>query len=252
MAKKRLTEDAKGKALAQVMDRSASDELWKRMDEHQRAYAESIQKFSVVFVDAPAGTGKTTIAVREGLEMLRDGKVDRIRYIRFVDGRSLKLGYLPGEQEDKERNLMLPLYEAMEECGVQPEAVDKLIELGIIEATTDTGLRGRNFRRTYLIIDEAQNAQTLADLQLVLTRLHDHGGKAVVIGHSGQEDGRIQKYTPLQLNAFQVYAYHMTKKPWATSVELLKNYRGQISQWADKVFDSLEELTSTPLVYENR
>lgn len=250
MARK-LSEDAREKAYAQIMDRRATDLLWKRMDEHQRAYAESIQKYAVVFVDAPAGTGKTTVAVREGLEMLREGKVDRIRYIRFVDGRSLKLGYLPGEQEDKEYNLMLPFYEAMEECGVQPEAVDKLMEMGIIEATTDTGLRGRNFRRTYLIIDEAQNAQHISDLQLVLTRLHDHGSKAVVIGHSGQEDGRIQKYTPFQWNAFQVYQYHMTKKPWATTVELLKNYRGQISQWADKVLETLEELAK-PVICENR
>lgn len=240
--KKRLSEDSREKALEQLMDCTASEELWNKLDSYQREYARKIEKHAVIFVDAPAGTGKTTVAVLVGLEMLRQGKVARIQYVRFVDGRSQKLGFLPGEQEDKERNLMLPFYEAMSECGIQPEAVDKLIEMGMVETSTDINLRGRNFKRTYLIIDEAQNAQNISDLQLVLTRLHDHSGKAIIIGHSGQEDGKVQKYTEHQLNAFQIYQYHMTKKQWATIAELKNNYRGVISQWADKVLDSLQEL----------
>lgn len=228
-------------ALEQIADRSTTDKLYGKLDTYQLDMDRKIEDYSVVFVDAEAGTGKTTVAVRKGLELLRQGKVDKIHYVRFPDRRSLKLGFLAGNYE-KEAGYMHPFYEAVAECGIQKEAVDTLIERGIIETSTDIHLRGRNMQGVFLIIDEAQNAQDLSDLKLVLTRLHDHRGKGVVIGHSKQTDSRVELYTKHRLNAFQVNAFHMTRKPWATRAHLLINYRGEISKWADRVEESLAML----------
>jgi phosphate starvation-inducible protein PhoH len=197
-----------------------------------------IEDLSVVFTDAEAGTGKTAVAVRKGVELLRQGKISRIHYVRFPDKRSLKLGFLAGNYE-KEAGYMYPFYEAMQDCGVQEEAVMRLITAKYIDTSTDIHLRGRNMRGTYLIIDEAQNAGDLTDLKLVLTRIHDHRGKAVVIGHSKQTDSRVELYTKHKLNAFQVNAFHFSRKPWAGRAHLRNNYRGEISKWADRVEESL-------------
>jgi len=240
--KRHMEEKVETLALEQIADRTETDKLYNKFDPYQREMDRKIEEYSVVFVDAEAGTGKTTVAVRKALEMLRQGKVNKIHYVRFPDKRGQKLGFLPGEKEDKEAVYMYPFYDAMAECGIQEAAVDKLIEKGIIELSTDINLRGRNLKGVFLIVDEAQNAEELGDLKLVLTRLHDHRGKGVVIGHSKQVDGRVRLYTKHRLTSFQIYRYHMTKKPWATTAHLMMNYRGEISKWADRVEESLPEI----------
>lgn len=242
--RKRLSQDY-GKerdVFAELYNLDATQALWDKLDSYQRVYASAMDKYEVVFTDAVAGTGKTTIAVLKALDYLRRGKVKRIAYVRFPDSRSLRMGFLTGDKEEKESGYMVPFYDAMIECGVQPSAVDLLRTKEVIELTTDIHMRGRNLKDTFLIIDEAQNSQGIEDLQLVLTRIHDDGGRAVVIGHSKQVDGKIQRYGKQKLNAFQVYQYHFTKKSWAAKCELPNNYRGKISQWADKVWESVKEL----------
>jgi phosphate starvation-inducible protein PhoH len=229
------------KAVAALMNAGHTDRLWKKLDVHQRAYVEAIRKHIVTFVDAAAGTGKTTVAVMEGLNMLRSGQVDQITYMRFPDPRSGNLGYLPGFVEDKVRPMMAPFYEALAECGLQPEVVAELCAKGTLEMVTDTYMRGRN-KRTYLIIDEAQNARSAVDLQLILTRLHDDRSRGIVIGHSEQVDGKVERYGTERLIAFQVYQQHMRKKSFTATVDLPNNYRGKVSQWADKIGITLSEL----------
>ena len=112
----------------------------------------------------------------------------------------------------------------------------------LIELTTDIGMRGRNLKNTFVIIDESQSG-TIKDLQLVLTRLHD-SSKCVLIGHSGQMDSDI----PLILRGntertpFEIYIEHLTKKPWAVKCELPINYRGKISKWADEIQKTIQEV----------
>jgi phosphate starvation-inducible protein PhoH len=229
------------RTMSALMYAGHTDKLRKRLDEHQRAYAEAICSHTVTFVDAPAGTGKTTIAVMVGIEMLRRGEVDQLTYLRFPDSRNGNLGFLPGDPNDKVRPLMAPFYEALAECGLQDEAVEMLRTKGMIETVTDTYMRGRN-KRAFLIIDEAQNARGVTDLQLVLTRLHDDRSRGVIIGHSDQVDGKVERYGSDRLNAFQVYHRHMLKKGFTATVDLPNNYRGKVSQWADKIKDTLTEL----------
>lgn len=244
---KQASEDKEERqAIDQIMNTQATDTLWERFDSYQRDMDRAIDAHSVVFVDAEAGTGKTTIAIRKGLELLRQGHVQRIHYVRFPDRRSLKLGFLAGNYE-KEAGYMHPFFEALNECGVQNEAATSLMAHDMLTTSTDIHLRGRNMKGTFLIIDEAQNAEDLGTLKLTLSRLHDHRGKGVVIGHSRQVDSRVELYTKHKLNAFQVTAFHFTRKPWATKAHLINNYRGEISKWADRVEESLAILEAMEL-----
>lgn len=224
----------------EYLEGTLTPEWWHKADKHQVAYAEATEYFDVVMVDAKAGTGKTTIAVMKALELLKRGSVDIIRYVRFVDQRTQSLGFLKGNDDEKEKGFMYPFYEAMEECGLQREAVEALKTAGIIELSTDIHLRGRNMKRTFLIIDESQNG-AIEDMRLVLTRLHETG-KGVVIGHSKQVDRKLPKYGKDKLIPFQVYQRHMAKKPWTKLITLEKDHRGRISQWADEIEITLKEL----------
>jgi phosphate starvation-inducible protein PhoH len=212
--------------------------LYGKLDEHQKHYYNSMMDKTVICVNAPAGTGKTTLAVMAGLEMLRIHRVKHLFYIRFPDCRSLKLGYLPGEQQDKELIYMYPFLEACESLGVSREQVALLESKGIIEMTTDVSMRGRNMESCFVILDESQNAN-ISDLQLVLTRLHDNS-KCVLIGHSGQVDGRVENIQGL--TPFEVYIKHITKKSWGMQCALPKNYRGKVSSWADRIQETIQEI----------
>ena len=213
---------------------------WRKADTYQRKYDAAIDFAKVVMVDAEAGTGKTTIAVKKGLEYLSKGLVSCIAYIRYVDGRTMKLGALPGSLGEKEHGFMYPFYEALEECGLSEEQILELQAKKLIEASTDIFWRGRNMKDTFLIIDECQNG-SIEDMQLILTRLHD-AGKGLAIGHSAQVDRKLPRYGPDKLLPFQVYQLHMAKKPWTKLIHLENNYRGEISQWADKVKLTIQEL----------
>lgn len=210
-------------------------------DAEQRKYLKAIDTSSVTFVDAPSGSGKTTLAVERAFDALRKGKADHVVYIRLVDDRYLQNGYHSGNLEEKTQKLFVPFFNALDELKVSKQAREMLFKAEKVSLETDTALRGTNMKRTFLIIDEAQNAKDIDTLRLILTRLHDEGGTAVVIGHSGQQDNKkvqtVAGYTP-----FQLYAYHMAKKTFTSVCKLTKNYRGEISQWADNVEESIQEL----------
>lgn len=214
-----------------------------RPDEHQTHCLNTIQTTPVTFIDAPAGTGKTTLAIHEGFEALRKGLCQRIVYIRFPDDRYMKQGFLPGTLEEKEAQLFHPFFDALSELNVSEQSLKLLRNQEQVLLTTDTTMRGRNLKHDFVIIDEAQNARRIADIQLILTRIHDEGGRAVVIGHSGQQDNKgVELTEKRKLTPFQAYMYHMTKQNFAKECKLLNNYRGKISQWADKIQESLDEL----------
>jgi phosphate starvation-inducible protein PhoH len=223
-----------------MFDTKQMDKLYRKLDEYQRVYYESIMDKPVVFCNAPAGVGKTTIAIMVGLILLNEGKISKLVYLRTVNERTNRQGWLPGSLEEKSAILFHPFYDAMIECGIQLEYVDKLIEEGILVTTTDVTMRGRNIKNSLLILDESQNL-SLDDLQLLLTRVSDNS-KSVVIGHSKQIDGKVKLYDGF--TPFEVYAIHMCKKSFAIQCELKINYRGKISQWADNIQQTIKELTN--------
>lgn len=204
------------------------DRYYKKLDEFQLNYYHSIFDKSVVCVNAPAGTGKTTIAVMAALQLLHQGEINHIYYVRFPDDRSLRVGFLPGDTTDKESIYFYPLYDALTEFGYDPQEIDKLKLQEDIITRTDIAMRGINISKSMMIIDEAQNGR-LSDLKLVLTRIHDDC-KCILLGHSGQYDN----FKGNNEHAFEGYIDHLCKKPWSIKCELPINHRGKISSWADQ------------------
>lgn len=215
--------------------------LFKKFDKHQMNYVTSIGPKRVVMTDSPSGTGKTQGAVARALQMLDNGEIKRIQYVRFPDKRTMKLGALPGSLAEKESKYFEPFFEAALECGLTKEQVYRLIGNEIIELSTDVFLRGRTLAETFLIADESQNGE-IDDLRLTFTRLKEEG-YGVFIGHSGQMDNpKLAKYGPKNLNPFQVYQIHMDKKDFTKICPLVNDYRGEISRWADNVEETIREL----------
>lgn len=236
MARKRNTDPDDS---LQLLYDKRIDSLYKKLDEDQRDFYQAILNHKIVFVDEKAGTGKTFIAVYAGLHYLKQGK--KMIYVRFPSQRGEQLGYVPGTLEEKEIKYMWPFYEALEGCGIQEEVAMSWKAQGLIDTRTDATERGRTYKNAYVIIDEAQNARDIEQLQLILTRLCD-SSVAVVIGHSGQTDSDVKRYGSSELNAFQLYCHHMTKQNFAAKCSLSSNYRGEIARWADEIDITLKEV----------
>ena len=204
------------------------NKFYYKLDDYQKDYYESILDPNIKFigVNASAGSGKTYISVGGALELLREGKINRIYYLRTVDDRSLKMGFLPGTEMDKSQIYFKPFYDIAIDFGIRPEEIDLARENETIVLSTDICLRGTNISKAVVIIDEAQNMD--ADtIKLVLTRLHDDC-KAILIGHKMQNDMKYEDGS-----TFDKYIEYMIQKPWAKRCELKKNYRGELSTWAD-------------------
>lgn len=151
----------------------------------QRAYVSAIKKNTLVFGVGPAGTGKTYLAVAMAVAAFKAGEVDKIILTRPAIEAGEKLGFLPGDLQEKVDPYLRPLYDALEELfGVDNYLT--LIERGIIEIAPLAYMRGRTLSRAFIILDEAQNT-TDEQMKMFLTRMGD-GSKAVVNGDLTQVD----------------------------------------------------------------
>ena len=211
------------------IDGQILDKNYNKLDQDQIIYYQSIMDNMVVCVNSCAGTGKTFIAILSALELFRQGKFNHIYYIRIPDDRSLRLGFLPGDDIEKQSIYFRPFYDACNKLGIMSESIDDAIEDQSIILSTDISLRGANIEKSFVIIDESQNG-SLQDLKLILTRIADNC-KVVMIGHSNQVDN----FKKSNDHAFEKYIDHLCQKPWAKECKLVKNYRGQLSSWADKL-----------------
>lgn len=240
----RSRETLEERALRQLYEEKWTNNILDRMDEDQRVMFETLIRGRVkqVYVDIPAGYGKTLIAFAAGVTLFRASKVKRILYIRFPSKRGGKLGFLPGELTgEKEAIYFDPAYEALIKLGMQREAIDELRRQEILDFRTDVRLRGTNLEDAFVIVDEAQNAMDIAEMELVLGRFHDNV-RAAIIGDSRQSDSNVTRYGRDKLNAFQVYIRHMTTEKWAAECKLTKNYRGVMAQHAAAVDQTLRLL----------
>lgn len=138
------------------------------------------------FVDGPAGTAKTYIAVLAALNMLRDREIDNIVYIRsIVESASKSLGFLPGEMEDKFAPWSMPLVDKLDEL-IHPNVASNLLHKNYITCLPVNFTRGVTFRNSCVIIDEAQNL-TKSELVTLLTRFGNHS-KYMIVGDTNQSD----------------------------------------------------------------
>lgn len=207
-----------------------TDDLYRKLDSCQKALYESILDNKVTCCNARAGTGKTTIAVLAGFDMLKSGQIQKIIYIRFPDQLVQSLGHFPGDLAEKESYYMGPFIDACAELGIDKTRLEReYFSCEEIVVCTNITLRGTNMKNSLVILDEAQNA-TFNDLKLVLTRLHD-SCHCIIMGHSEQCDNK----KAAAQKAFEAYINHMCQKQWAKRIDLKTNYRGSISTWADKL-----------------
>lgn len=209
------------------------------LDEEQAAFVDAIKNLekTIVFCDAPAGTGKTTLAMGAANILVQDKRndLDGIVYIVSPYGEG-KQGYLPGSITEKSEVYYEPAYQAMIEVCMNPytDVCTKTMTEkrkpndGIVSLLTHTYLRGTNLQKKVVILDESQN-YTVAELKKVLTRCHD-SCKVIVIGHTGQIDIRGG-------SGFAKYLEHFDGQERCAVCRLTTNHRGWLSTFADEVED---------------
>lgn len=151
----------------------------------QRQYVKSIQKYDITFGIGPAGTGKTFLAAVIAVQALLKGECDRLILTRPAVEAGEKLGFLPGDLQQKVNPFLRPLYDALYEF-IEPIKIPDLMERGKIEVAPLAYMRGRTLSNAFVIVDEAQNT-TPAQLKMVLTRL-GFGSKMIVTGDITQTD----------------------------------------------------------------
>lgn len=151
----------------------------------QKKYVEAMKENTIVFGIGPAGTGKTYLAVAKAVTALRNKEVTRIILTRPAVEAGEKLGFLPGDLQNKVDPYLRPLYDGMYEM-MGAEGFLKNQERGVIEVAPLAYMRGRTLDNAFIILDEAQNT-TPEQMKMFLTRI-GFGSKAIVTGDVTQID----------------------------------------------------------------
>ncbi|MBR5328617.1 MAG: PhoH family protein [Firmicutes bacterium] len=151
----------------------------------QKRYIELLKDNDVVFAVGPAGTGKTYLAVVEAVLALKHKQVRRIILTRPAVEAGEKLGFLPGDLQDKVDPYLRPLYDSLYDI-LGSDNAQKLMEKGVIEVAPLAYMRGRTLDDAFIILDEAQNT-TIPQMKMFLTRI-GFGSRAVVTGDVTQVD----------------------------------------------------------------
>lgn len=164
----------------------------------QKQYVDAIRTHDIVFGIGPAGTGKTYLAIAMAVAALRSKSVGRLILTRPAVEAGEKLGFLPGDLQEKVDPYLRPLYDALYEMlGV--EGYQKYVERGMIEVAPLAYMRGRTLDNAFVILDEAQNT-TPEQMKMFLTRL-GFGSKMVITGDITQIDlpqGKLSGLTHAQ------------------------------------------------------
>jgi len=151
----------------------------------QAKYLDALARCEMVFGLGPAGTGKTFLAVAHGAGLLMRGEVDRLIVSRPAVEAGERLGFLPGDLNEKVDPYMAPVWEALTDI-LGADQLRRRREKGEIEVAPIAFLRGRTLSHAYVIVDEAQNATRL-QMKMVLTRLGE-GARMVITGDPTQID----------------------------------------------------------------
>ena len=151
----------------------------------QKKYVDAIKKSSIVFGVGPAGTGKTYLAVALAVYAFKNREIDKIILTRPAVEAGEKLGFLPGDMNEKVDPYLRPLFDALQEMMGQ-DAYLRHIERGSIEIAPLAYMRGRTLSNSFIILDEAQNT-TREQMKMFLTRMGENS-RIVVTGDVTQID----------------------------------------------------------------
>lgn len=151
----------------------------------QRQYIQAVKTHDMTFCIGPAGTGKTFLAAVLGVQALLNNEFERLILTRPAVEAGEKLGFLPGDLQQKVNPYLRPLYDALFEF-IDPEKIPNLMERGVIEVAPIAYMRGRTLNNAFIILDEAQNT-TPSQMKMILTRL-GFRSRMVVTGDLTQTD----------------------------------------------------------------
>jgi len=160
----------------------------------QRQYVEALRRRDLTFCTGPAGTGKTFLAVVIAAQALLANQYERLILTRPAVEAGEKLGFLPGDLQQKVDPFLRPLYDALYEF-IDQEKMSGLMERGVIEVAPLAYMRGRTLNNAFVIVDEAQNT-TPTQMKMVLTRLGFHS-RMVVTGDMTQTDLPVNQQSGL-------------------------------------------------------
>lgn len=161
----------------------------------QKKYIEAMEQNGIVFCIGPAGTGKTYLAMAMAIKALKSQKVHRIILTRPAVEAGEKLGFLPGDLQEKVNPYLRPLYDALfDMLGV--ETFQRYMDRGIIEVAPLAYMRGRTLDDSFIILDEAQNT-TPEQMKMFLTRM-GFGSRLVVTGDVTQVDLPREQHSGLR------------------------------------------------------
>ena len=207
------------------------------LDEDQLNFADAILNPDnlIIFANACAGSGKTTIAVGVADMLVKYGLYDGIVYV-VAPVQEEKSGFLPGDPDQKTQIYATPLYTALVKLDINPFSAVNQASManqkngeGYIDCVSHLWMRGDTLENKIMIVDESQNFYK-DELKKVLTRVSDNT-KTIVIGHTGQCD----LYHHPENSGFAPYIEHFVEEPYSQICNLTKNYRGKVSTHADKL-----------------
>lgn len=219
--------------------RRATPEQWRFLD--------AVHDKKVIFSNSGAGTGKTQCAVAMARYLIEafPNRYTRARYI-FSAVNEDEQGFLPGHQREKNAPYLKPLKDALHKIGCDPnrdiiitDEFDEPINNGWIYAHSHTYERGSNYEHEIVIVEEAQN-YTARQLKKILTRGHD-SSKMIIIGHTGQIDLPDPSHS-----GFYGYVEHFRSQPYAAHAPMVHDFRGEISQHADRYLLDHTALINAP------
>lgn len=179
-----------------VLGRTRRGEAVRAKTFRQRQYIKAVRDYDLTFCIGPAGTGKTYLAAVLAIQALLSNQYERLILTRPAVEAGERLGFLPGDLQQKIDPYLRPLYDALYEF-TEPEKISGLMERGIIEVAPIAYMRGRTLNNAFVIVDEAQNT-TPAQMKMLLTRL-GFKSKMVVTGDLTQTDLPTQQESGLAM-----------------------------------------------------
>lgn len=188
-------DDEKSEELRDIILTTARGKIIRCKTLGQKRYIDAMKNNEVVFSIGPAGTGKTYLAMAMAIKAFKNKEVNRIILTRPAVEAGEKLGFLPGDLQDKVDPYLRPLYDALYDImGV--DNFQKNMERGLIEVAPLAYMRGRTLDDSFIILDEAQNT-TSEQMKMFLTRL-GFGSKAIITGDITQIDLPKGKFSGLK------------------------------------------------------